>query len=133
MNETAKTSYGAVPPEEVDRRYAEYRRMGFECRMPAHAVYHPEHRLCPWSGCGLPIAGIDFQLDRMGEPALTAELVSSFWLGPGLVGRCPRCGRYVLFGMREKLPVTDLTAFPQARLPEDWATKAHLVPKPTAV
>ncbi len=132
MNETAKTGYGAVPPEEVERRIAEYRRLGFQRRAEAQVVYQGSDQMCPWPGCGLRIVGINFQLHRMEDSPVRECLLAAWWQGPGLVGRCPGCGRYVLFGMREKLAVTDLTAFPRARLPGDWATKAHLVPRPPA-
>jgi hypothetical protein len=130
--ETTSQKTSPVSREEAARRIREYRRIGFEKRAPAVIVYQTSHLFCPWPGCGCKIAGIDFQLDKMGDPQLTDRLQTAWWQGPGLVGRCPKCGQYVLFGMAEKISVSDPSALESARLPEDWAGIAHLVPKPVS-
>jgi hypothetical protein len=133
-NESAKQTAesSAVPPDEIARRMGEYRRIGYEKRAPAIIVYQAPCHFCPWPGCGYKIAGIDFELDKLGDPQLVERLRAAWWQGPGLVGRCPQCGQYVLFGMAEKKAVSDPAAFESALLPEWWARVAHIVPKPAS-
>src|SRR5262249_35868061 len=123
MNQTANVEKPVVPPEEVERRIAEYRRLGFGHRAPAHIVYQGPHQACPWPGCDYRIAGIAFQLEQLGDPEQQARWLESWWQGPGLVGPCPGCGRLVLFGMADKQRITEVTATPAAVLPEDWHQK----------
>lgn len=128
MIQKAAGSPGAlVAPEELERRVAEYRRRSFENQAPAQVVYPAPHHPCPWPGCDLRIAGINFQWEQMGDPARRASLFAAWWQGPGLVGKCPGCGRYVLFSLEDKQAVANPGEFAQATLPEDWHTKAHLV------
>jgi hypothetical protein len=127
---TETEATAAVPPEEVARRIAEYRRISFERQLPAQVVYAPPKDLCPWPGCELRILGIRFQLESMGDPAQVSEWFASWWNGPGLVGRCPGCNRYVVFDVTEKRRATDLTALASSLLPEDWHQKARLVTRP---
>ncbi len=119
-----------VGPEEIERRIAEYRRLAFEHRSPAVMVYPAEQHPCPWPGCEVRIAGIDFHLEQMGNLNQRQRWHACWWQGPGLVGKCPECGRYVLFGYGVKKAVTDVNAFPDALLPEDWSEKAHIAPRP---
>jgi hypothetical protein len=113
-----------VPAEEVERRIAEYRRQGFEHRAIPHVVYHDPFLLCPWPGCGYRIAGIDFQLENLNDPAYYTQLLTAWWQGAGLVGRCPGCGQYVLFSMTDKQAVADPVATGLTVLPDDWQQNA---------
>jgi len=122
-------AWTTVPPEEVERRIAEYRRVSFMRRAPAQVVYHGTAAVCPWPGCGQVIGGVLFRLEQMGEGAVYDRYMDSWWNGPGLVGMCPRCGHWVLFGLTDKQAVSDPAATGAAVLPEDWAGKAHLVTK----
>jgi hypothetical protein len=123
-----KTNEGppTVTPEEVARRMAEYRRLGFQRQAPAHVVYQEKHQLCPWPGCGLRIAGINFRLEKMGDRARQAEWLAAWWTGPGLAARCPGCGRYVLLGIDGKQIVPDPTAPGLVALPDDWNQTAYI-------
>ena len=56
--------------------------------------------------------------------------MAAWWNGPGLVGRCPGCGRYVLFTLEDKRAVLDSTKWGSALLPDDWHEKAHVVTRP---
>jgi hypothetical protein len=87
-----------------------------------HIVFAVAHLLCPWPGCGLPIAMIDFRLEQMNDPELYARGVGDWFRGHdfGLVGRCPRCGHGVLFGRGEKRTVEDIEATDYPRLPDEW-------------
>jgi hypothetical protein len=128
MNQSVETRT-RPPAEEITRITAEYRRGGFARQAPAVVVYHDPHVLCPWPGCHERIAGIVFQLDRMGDAATRNRLLAAWWQGPGLVGKCPRCGRRVLFGLEEKRIVIDPVQYETACLPDDWCKKAQIVPK----
>jgi hypothetical protein len=119
-----------VSPEEVARRIEEYRCGGFARKAPAQVVYHPEDQPCPWPGCGLRIAGIRFRLEDMGGPPLVDQWLSAFWNGPGLVGRCPACKRYVLFDILGKQAVPEPLPLEYVVLPDAWEKIAHLVIKP---
>jgi hypothetical protein len=125
MNRSAETAVSAVSPEEVARRVAEYRRKGFEKKALPHIIYHPPWDLCPWPGCGFKIAGIDFQLET-GNPASYANQLAAWWLGAGLVGRCPGCNQHLLFGFHDKRCVTDPTPGDLVVLPDDWFQRAYV-------
>ena len=126
MNRSAGTKPEAVPPEEVARRIAEYRRQGFEHRAMPHIIYHGVHIACPWPGCGYQIAGIDFQLEHYDAP-FHNQALAAWWQGQGLVGRCPGCGHYVLFGFNDKQAVADPSAAGLVVLPDDWHQKAYVL------
>lgn len=128
MNPIKAESPAAVSPEEVQRGIAEYRRLGFAHRAPAHVVYHGPHQVCPWAGCGYRIAAIGFQLEQMGDPGQVEQWLEAWWQGPGLVGPCPGCGHLVLFGMSDKRAVANAADLKPPLLPRDWYHRAYLVP-----
>jgi len=117
-----------VTIEEMVRRIAFGRRMGFRGRNPAVVVYHPSMRSCPWPDCDYQIAGITFNLDAMAKAAELESWLRAWWLGPGLVGRCPGCGNLVLFDIQWKEMVTEEDPVVGPQLPDDWHTKARLTP-----
>ena len=124
------TDPSVVPPEEVARRIEEYRRLGYERRATPMVVYHPPSALCPWPGCGYRIDGIHFKLEDWCDSAALDRYLKAWWRGAGLVGRCPGCGKLVLFALTNKSKVTDQSGLTEALLPDDWIDKAHLVSKP---
>jgi hypothetical protein len=124
-NEIQTTS--GVPLAEVERRIAEYRRLGFEHRAMPHGVYQDPFIVCPWPGCGFRISAIDFQIEQGADPALYARVVSAWWQGPGIAGRCPACGDFVLFSMTNKQAVNDPTIQGLTLLPDDWHHRAYIV------
>jgi hypothetical protein len=130
MSAPTKSEPSVVLAEEVARRVAEYRRVGFERQAPAHVVYHDEHHSCPWAGCDVRIVGINFRLDAQGNAARHAEWLAAWWNGPGLVGRCPGCGRYVLFTLDDKRAVPDPAPWGSAVLPDKWHERAHVATRP---
>src|SRR5262245_21002466 len=87
-----------------------------------HAAYYGLSILCPWPGCGFRIALVDFRLEMGGNPGLSARAVSSWGRDPdfGLVGRCPGCGQYVLFGAGIKRPIEDPSGTGLPLLSDDW-------------
>ena len=130
MEYAVTEAQAAVPPEEVERRIAEYRRVSFERRLPAQVVYSGSAASCPWPGCDLRIAGIRFELETMGNSEQASRWLAAWWNGPGLVGRCPACTRHVLFEVTGKKAVTDLARLDFALLPEDWHLNAYIVTRP---
>jgi hypothetical protein len=118
-----------VAGDEIKRRLEEYRRLGFEKRLPAVIVYPPEQHGCPWGDCDAVIAGIDFQLDRLGDTSQREKWLAAWWKGRGLVGRCPGCKRSVLFGYQSKRAVADPAVFADSLLTDEWEQTAVLAPK----
>lgn len=109
--------------EDTAQTLAEYRCEGFFRQAMPHVVYHAPHDMCPWPGCGCRIAGIDFQLDKMTDLPLRQKLHASWWQGPGLVGRCPGCRNYVLFGLSDKQMIPDVAT--AVVMPDDWFQSAY--------
>ncbi|HEV3445697.1 MAG TPA: hypothetical protein VG099_13700 [Gemmataceae bacterium] len=116
-----------VTPEEEERRIEEFRRQGFEKHAMPHIIYHGSAVACPWPGCSIVIAGVDFQLEKMSDKTRYTQLLTAWWQGPGLVGRCPGCGQYVLFSMNGKQAVPDPNIAGTALLPDDWHQTAYIL------
>ncbi len=129
MNIINQSNLDAPSPAEVARRVNEFRALGFARRAPAQVVYQEAYVLCPWPGCGHRIDGIRFQLEHWCEPALLERLLEAWWKGPGLIGRCPKCSQWVLFGPTEKTAAMELDKWKAVVLPEEWQTNAHIVTK----
>jgi hypothetical protein len=127
MSRATEATAPIVPAEEVGRRIAEYRRRGFEHQAMPHGVYQEPFLLCPWPGCGFRISAIDFQIEKTGDPALYKNVMSGWWQGPGVVGRCPGCGKHVLFSMNDKKTVNDPAGAGLTVLPDDWHQTAYIV------
>jgi hypothetical protein len=125
--QTSQPETPAVSAEEIARRNADYRSEGLAHKAVPHIIYQDAHRLCPWPGCGYEIGGIDFQLEKLNDPAAYARLMAAWWQGAGLVGRCPKCREYVLFAMGDKRRVQDPAAFAAAMLPDDWHQTAYIL------
>jgi hypothetical protein len=116
-----------VPQKEVADRLRGYREKGAQQRAMPHIIYRLPYVVCPWPGCDHSIAGIDFQLELMGDQALYQKLMDAWWKRAGLVGRCPGCGSYVLFTMHDKQCVDDPGAHGDAVLPDDWHDHAYIL------
>lgn len=99
-----------------------------ELKLVPQVVYHDAHVVCPWPGCRFRIAGIRFNVEAMGDPSFNARATAAWWQGPGLVGRCPRCGQHVLYAMSDKQRVADPAGL--TVLPDDWHQHAFLVKGP---
>src|SRR5712691_3667450 len=119
-----------VAQEEIDRRIVEFRQAMAERLAPAVVVYHPPHWRCPWDGCGLDIRGIDFRLEEMiADEKVRAEMLRDWWVGSGLVARCPRCQRHVAYEVLQKrsVPAIDPT---MSVLPDEWHRVARISRRP---
>jgi hypothetical protein len=115
--------------EEFVRITADYCQGAYEHRTPPITIYHDGQELCPWPGCGFVIRVLAFNkwTAHWDEPT-RERLRKSFWLGPGLLGACPHCGRDVLFSLSCKQPMTDSASLEEARLPEDWVAVGAVKP-----
>jgi hypothetical protein len=116
-----------VPVAEVERRLAEYRRQGSEHQAMPHGVYLSPFIVCPWTGCGFRFSARDYQIEKSADPALYSRVLSAWWQGPGVVGRCPGCANFVLFNMTHKQTVTDPATQGMTLLPDDWHQQAYIV------
>jgi hypothetical protein len=112
--------------EELAGRIAEFHRAGHESQTMPHVIYHGSQVLCPWPGCGFSIRGIDFQLERLADPAYRKQLMLAWYQGPGFAGRCPGCGKWVLFRLLVKECVDDPAAAGLVTLPSDWHQRAFV-------
>jgi hypothetical protein len=128
MNSTnTSATIATVPPDEVERRVAEYRRLAFEHEAMPRSVYQEPFIICPWPGCGFRVVAVDFQIEKHGNPALNNRAVFAWWQGPGIVGRCPGCGQFVLFSIGQKQQVPDPPPAHFVVLPDDWHQQAYIV------
>jgi len=126
MNRTIQDRKPAV--SENDERYwiDQYRHEGFKRQAMPHIIYHPPFQSCPWPGCGFRIAAIDFQIEKIDDAGLKKQLLAAWWQGPGFVGRCPSCGKYVLYSMDGKQAISDTAIQGYKILPEDWYQSAFI-------
>ena len=93
-----------------------------------HVVYLAESWFCPWPGCGYRIELIDFQLEKINDPALYSQVMTAWGIQPGfgIIARCPGSQRYVLFGLTGKQPIGDPIATGHPVLPDDWHLTAYI-------
>lgn len=130
MSRTEETTIPSTP-EELERITAEYRRGSHALKRPPITIYPDPHVACPWPGCGLEIRALAFNgWEQAWDEATRERLLAAFWLGSGLLAKCPQCGRYVLFGLQQKCTVTEPADDLGALLPEDWLSVGHVGPKP---
>jgi hypothetical protein len=93
-----------------------------------HIVYVVPQIVCPWVGCGFRIELLDLKLETSPNIELYASVMASWGHDPnfGVVGRCPGCRKFVLFGLSTKIPVPDLAAVNLPLLPDDWHLNAYI-------
>ena len=102
---------------ELDRMHNLYRLGGRERRRAPHIVY-PE-AACPHADCVQPMHAIDFRLEDHGRAAHD-PLVRAWWNDTGFAGRCPHCGGWVHFTIRDKRAITAEDAAGLPHLPDNW-------------
>jgi hypothetical protein len=122
----AKVSTKPAAPTraELEQMHAVYRQGGGERQMAPHVVYSEPK--CPYPGCEQPMQAIDFRLEAHGKP-VHDPLVRAWWDDTGLAGRCPRCGGWLHFTIRGKLPITEQEAAHLPQLPDNWAAVATIL------
>jgi hypothetical protein len=103
--------------DERDLMHDLYRRGGQERQMAPHIVY-PE-AACPHADCGQPMHAIDFRLGDHGR-SVHDPLVRAWWADTGFAGRCPHCGGWVHFTIRDKRAITPEEAAAYPQLPDNW-------------
>jgi hypothetical protein len=118
------TKPAAPTSAELERMHALYRQGGGKRHMAPHIVYSEPG--CPYPGCGQRLQAIDFRLEAYG-PAVHDPLVRAWWDDTGFVGRCPHCGGWIHFTIRDKRAVTDEEAAQFLRLPDDWPAVALIL------
>jgi hypothetical protein len=124
MNPAAEPAT-SLSAEEINQRIDEYCQLAFQHHAEPVVVYSVLDHPCPWPGCELGIAGIQWPLSELVEPERRAEFLADFWLGSGIVAACPSCGNLVAYGVRSKAPVHD-RAYPR-QLPANWDRESHVV------
>jgi hypothetical protein len=115
-----------VPQDEVDRLIAEFCQAMADRLANAVVVYHDPYRKCPWEDCSLKIVGIDFCLNQIvKDDELRKRMLRDWWIGHGLVARCPRCQRYVAYEVLKKraVPFVDPSS---SVLPDNWHLTSHV-------
>ena len=109
---------------DMDHMYAVYREGGANRAMAPHVVYVDAS--CPHPDCPQHLQAIDFRLEAFGR-AVHDTLVKAWWDDTGFAGRCPSCGRWIHFAIREKRAISDAEATPLPKLPENWASEAVIL------
>jgi hypothetical protein len=127
MNPIAQTDETQVPPEEIKRRVELYCDEAFKRQAMPHAIYQDPFIVCPWPNCGYRIGGVDFQLEKGKDPVFYQQAVFAWWKGEGLAGRCPGCGKYVLFTVTGKLCLDDRDLAGKFVLPDNWHEQAYIM------
>jgi hypothetical protein len=131
------TAVGARTPAdlaEIERITAAYKRDAYEKKSPPVTMYHGDQAFCPWPNCGLVIRVFAFNgWDRAWPEPTRERLLRAFWLGSGVIARCPHCARHVLFSLEEKQTVSDPAHDSPALLPEDWLAVGMIGPRTVEV
>jgi hypothetical protein len=101
--------------------HALYLQGGRERKMAPHIIYTIP--TCPHPNCSKKMQAIDFRVEAYG-PATHDPLVRAWWNDTGFAGRCPQCGGWIHFTIRDKRAVTPEEAALLPQLPDDWHTVA---------
>ena len=117
----ASTKLPTPTVKELEHMHALYRKGGGDRLMAPHILYSDPS--CPHSGCGLRMQAIDFRLESYG-PAVHDPLVRAWWNDTGFAGRCPKCGGWIHFTIREKRAISGHEASQLPQLPDDWHSVA---------
>jgi hypothetical protein len=122
----SQASAKPMMPSAADqhRMHELYRKGGEQRQMAPHVIY--AEAACPYQGCGQQLQAIDFRLEAYG-PVIHDPLVRAWWNDTGFAGRCPRCGGWIHFTIREKRPITAAEAAQLPQLPDDWHVGAVIL------
>jgi hypothetical protein len=110
--------------EDLEQMHAIYRKGGMKRLMAPQVVYADS--ICPYAGCGQSLQALDFCLEHYG-PAVHDPLVRAWWDDTGFAGRCPKCGGWIHFTIRDKKPITAEEAESLPQLPDDWQKHAVIL------
>src|SRR5262245_3006554 len=117
----------AVTPHaltELDQMHAVYLEGGAKRAMAPHIIYADAS--CPHPDCGQHLQAIDFRLEAFGRVVHDA-LVKAWWDDTGFAGKCPTCGRWIHFTVRNKRAISDAEAAALPRLLDNWASEAMII------
>jgi hypothetical protein len=109
---------------ELDQMHLVYRQQGAKHAMAPHVVYR--NGVCPHDGCQQNLQAIDFRLEAFGR-AIHDPLVRAWWDDVGFAGRCPACGGWIHFTIRQKRAIDEAMAQSLPQLPENWADEAVIL------
>jgi hypothetical protein len=118
------TKSAAPTSKQLEGMHEVYRKGGGERGMAPHIIYATTG--CPHPGCGQNLHAIDFRLEAYG-PAIHDPLVRAWWADTGFAGRCPSCGGWIHFTIREKRALTAEEAAQLPQLPDDWHAGAIIL------
>ena len=120
MTSSMPTQSGA----ELNRMHALYRTGGADKAMAPHVVYRDGS--CPHEGCEQSLQAIDFRLEAFGR-TVHDPLVRAWWDDVGFAGRCPSCGGWIHFTIRDHQAVDETVARGLPQLPANWADEAVIL------
>ncbi len=109
---------------QFDEMHTLYRKGGADRAMAPHVVYRDGS--CPHDGCQHSLRAIDFRLEAFGR-AVHDPLVRAWWDDVGFVGRCPACGGWIHFTIRDKQAIGQSEAQSLPQLPANWADEAVIL------
>jgi hypothetical protein len=109
---------------QLDEMHAVYRKGGAERAELSQVVYHDAN--CPHEGCHQSLHAIDFRLEAFGR-SIHDPLVRAWWDDVGFAGKCPACGGWVHFTIRDKRALTEAEAKALPQLPANWADEAVIL------
>jgi hypothetical protein len=69
---------------------------------------------------------IDFRLGSY-APAVHDPIVRAWWNDTGFAGRCPCCGGWIHFTIRDKRAISAQEAAQLPQLPDDWHAVALIL------
>lgn len=109
---------------QLEEMHRIYRQQGAQRAMAPHVVYRDG--VCPHDGCRQNLQAIDFRLEAFGR-AIHDPLVRAWWDDVGFAGRCPSCGDWIHFTIRQKLAIDEAAARSLPQLPANWAEEAVIL------
>ena len=109
---------------DLEQMHAVYRQGGARRAMAPHVIY--QNAQCPHQGCQQRFHAIDFRLEAFGRD-VHDPLVRAWWNDTGFAGRCPGCGGWVHFTIREMAAIDDAKASALPQLPTNWASEAIIL------
>lgn len=92
--------------------------------MAPHVIYSDS--TCPHPECNCPMQAIGFRLEDHGR-SVHDPLVAAWWDDTGFAGRCPKCGGWIHFTIREKRAISREEAAKLPQLPDDWYARATIL------
>jgi len=109
---------------ELNRMHALYRAGGADNTIAPQVVYRQGS--CPHEGCEQSLQAIDFRLEAFGSTHHD-PLVRAWWEDVGFAGRCPSCGSWIHFTIRDRQAVDETVAGGLPQLPANWADEAVIL------